>query len=216
MNHDADDDPVPALVAAAWQRAETLAYSTVTERPDLYQEVVRLVRRTADHLRLLGPGTSTLLSAHDRGPELVAAVAEDSGIPAWDLDLGVVAGAALALRYREVRAEQAARRRLRRIEEGSAAGQAWVVLEEAGAREGDPFLPYERLEVEVATGRAILVTAEPDDDYRGCAHHVRRVRLDLGTGAVGADAEDPDAVAFADAEAREHAVDRLRGDAVGP
>jgi hypothetical protein len=216
MNHDADDDPVPALVAAAWQRAETLAYSTVTERPDLYQEVVRLVRRTADHLRLLGPGTSALLSAHDRGPELVAAVAEDSGIPAWDLDLGVVAGAALALRYREVRAEQAARRRLRRIEEGSAAGQAWVVLEEAGAREGDPFLPYERLEVEVATGRAILVTAEPDDDYRGCAHRVRRVRLDLGTGAVGADAEDPDAVAFADAEAREHAVDRLRGDAVGP
>jgi hypothetical protein len=216
MNHDADDDPVPPLVAASWQRAETLAYSTVTERPDLYQEVVRLVRRTADHLRLLGPGTSALLSAHERGPELVAAVADDSGIPAWDLDLGVVAGASLALRYREVRAEQAARRRLRRIEEGFAAGQAWVVVEETGAREGDPFLPYERLEVEVATGRALLVTAEPDDDYRGCVHRVRAVRLDLGTGAVGPDAEDPDAVAFADAEAREDAVDRLRGDAVGP
>jgi len=216
MNHDADDDPVPALVAASWQRSETLAYSTVTERPDLYQEVVRLVRRTADHLRLLGPGTSALLSAHERGAELVAAVADDSGIPAWDLDLEVVAGAALALRYREVRAEQAARRRLRRIEEGSAAGRAWVVVEERGAPEGDPFLPYERLEVEVGTGRGLLVSTDPDDDYRRCVHLVRAVRLDLSTGAVAPDLHDPEAVPYADAAAREAAVDRLRGGAVGP
>jgi hypothetical protein len=216
MNDDADDGPVPVLVSASWQRAETLAYSTVTERPDLYQLVIRLVRLTADHLRLLGPGTSALLSASERGSELVAAVADDSGIPAWDLDLEVVAGAALALRYREVRAEQTARRRLRRIEEGSAAGQAWVVLEEAGAPEGDPFLPYSRLEVEVVSGRGLLVTATPDDDYRGVLHQVRAVRIDLATGGVGEDPAAPDVRTYPDSASRDEAAADLRGEATGP
>jgi hypothetical protein len=216
MNDDADDGPVPVLVSASWQRAETLAYSTVTERPDLYQLVIRLVRLTADHLRLLGPGTSALLSASERGSELVAAVADDSGIPAWDLDLEVVAGAALALRYREVRAEQTARRRLRRIEEGSAAGQAWVVLEEAGAPEGDPFLPYSRLEVEVVSGRGLLVTATPDDDYRGVLHQVRAVRIDLTTGGVGEDPAAPDVRTYPDSVSRDEAAADLRGEATGP
>jgi hypothetical protein len=211
-----DDAPVPAVLAAAWQQAETLAYSTVTERPDLYEQVVRLVRLTADHLRLLGPGTGALVAAAGRGPELVGAVMDDSGIATTELDLDVVARAALALRYREVRAEQAALRRLRRIEEGRAAGRAWVVVEEAGAAEGDPFLPYARLEVEVASGRGLLVTIDADDDYRGCVHLVRAVRLDLRTGAVAPDPEDPEAVRYADARAREDAVGRLRGDAVGP
>ena len=206
MNPDADDVPVPPLVAAAWQRAETLAYSTVTERPDLYQQVVRLVRLTADHLRLLGPGTSALLSAEQRGPELVAAVAEDSGIPVWDLDLGVVAGAAMALRYREVRGEQAARERLRRLAEGRAAGRPVVVLEESGDPEGDPFLPYTRLEAEVATGRAVLVTTLPDDDFSGVVHGVRAVQVELETGSVRADPDRPDVATYPDAAARDAAA----------
>jgi hypothetical protein len=208
MNPDADDVPVPPLVAAAWQRAETLAYSTVTERPDLYQQVVRLVRLTADHLRLLGPGTSALLSAEQRGPELVAAVAEDSGIPVWDLDLGVVAGAAMALRYREVRGEQAARERLRRLAEGRAAGRPVVVLEESGDPEGDPFLPYTRLEAEVATGRAVLVTTLPDDDFSGVVHGVRAVQVELETGSVRPDPDRPDVDTYPDAAARDAAAEQ--------
>jgi hypothetical protein len=211
---DVDDAPVPAALAASWQQAETLAYSTVTERPDLYQQAIRLVRLTADHLRLLGPGTGALVAAAQRGTELVGAVMDDSGIRSTELDLDVVARAAFALRYREVMAEQAALRRLRRVAEGRAAGQAWVVAEESGAPEGDPFLPYARLEVEVATGRALLVTADPDDDYRGCVHSVRTMRLDLGTGAVDADRSAQST--HPDAEAREAAAAQLRGGTGGP
>jgi hypothetical protein len=208
MNHDADDAPVPPLVAASWQRAETLAYSTVTERPDLYQQVVRLVRLTADHLRLLGPGTTALLSADQRGADLVAAVAEDSGIPAWDLDLDVVAGAALALRYREVRGEQAARERLRRLDAGRSSGRPVVVVEESGNSDGDPFLPYTRLDVEVATGHGVLVTTLPDDDFRDVVHGVREVQLDLQSGAVRPDPERPDVATYPDAAARDAAAAR--------
>ena len=57
---DADDRPVPTLLAASWEQAEARLYPTVLEQPELYQRVVRLVRATADHLRLVGSGTSVI------------------------------------------------------------------------------------------------------------------------------------------------------------
>ena len=211
---DPDDGPVPTLLAVSWEQAEARLYPAVLERPDLYQRIIRLVRATADRLRLLGPATSTLVAAAERGPELVAAVADDHGLPVAELDLTLLAHAALALRYRELRGEQAVRRRLRRVEESRTAGAAWVVVEESGDAEGDPFLPYTRLEVAVASGRGVLVTAAPDEEYRRAVHRVRRVRLDLGTGVVDDD-EDPDAGSFPDAAARDAAAavvrDRLTG-----
>jgi hypothetical protein len=205
-----DDEPVPPALLVAWQQAETAAYTTVTERPDLYERAIRLVRRTADHLRLLGGGTGALMAAAERGPQLVAAVVQDSGIAPGDLDLDVIARAALALRYREVLGEQAALRRLHRLVEGRRAGQTWVVVEETGAAEGDPFLPYSRLEVEAGTGRAVLVTTVPDDDFRGVVHQVRALHLDLGTGAMGSEPAAPEVATFPDARTRDAAAVRYR------
>src|SRR5690349_8145305 len=73
-----DDASVPTLTAASWQQAEAQLYPAVTERPDLYQRIVLLVRRTVDRLREQGPSTSALLAAADRGAELVATVADES------------------------------------------------------------------------------------------------------------------------------------------
>jgi hypothetical protein len=127
-----------------------------------------------------------------------------------------VARAALALRYRELRGEQAARRRLRRVDEGRAAGLAWVVVEESGDPDGDPFLPYSRLEVTSAGGRGVLVTTAADDAYRGVTHHVRRVRLDPGTGEVVADPDEAGLQTFPDATSRDEAAARLRSRLPGP
>lgn len=212
---DPDDGPVPTLLALSWEQAEAQLYPAVLERPDLYQRSIRLVRATADHLRLLGPGTSALVAAAERGPELVAAVADDSGASASGLDLGLLARAALALRYRELRSEQALRRRLRRVAEARAAGAAWVVLEESGDPDGDPFLPYSRLEVAVASGRGVLVTAAPDEDYRRVVHGLRRVRLDLATGEVVDDDPGPDLAPHRDAAARDAAAAAARAELEG-
>ena len=207
---DPDDGPVPTLLAVSWEQAEAELYPAVLERPDLYQRGIRLVRATADHLRLLGPATSALVSAAERGPELVAAVADDSGASVSGLDLGLLARAALALRYRELRGEQAVRRRLRRVAEARAAGAGWVVVEESGDAAGDPFLPYSRLEVAVASGRGVLVTTAPDEEYRRVVHELRRVRLDLATGAVADEdgATGPDR--HPDATARDAAAAAVR------
>jgi hypothetical protein len=98
-----DDASVPTLTAASWQQAEAQLYPAVTDRPDLYQRIVLLVRRTVDRLREQGPSTSALLAAADRGAELVAEVADESGVSAAELDLDLVARAAWALRSRVVR-----------------------------------------------------------------------------------------------------------------
>ena len=200
---DPDDGPAPTLLTAAWQQAETRLYPAVMDRPDLYQRIVRLVRLTADSLRPLGPGTTALVAAAGRGGALVAATADDAAIPTAELDLDLVAGAAVALRYRELRAEQAARRRLRRLAEGRAAGHDWVVVDETGEPDGDPFIPYSRLEVHTATGRALLVTATPDDEFRDVHHEVRPVRLDPETGEVTEDPAAPEPARFQDAEQRD-------------
>jgi hypothetical protein len=213
---DDDDGPVPTLLALSWQQAEALLYPAALEQPEVYQRVIRLVRGTADHLRLLGTGTSALAAAAERCPELVAAVVDESGVQPGDLDLGLLARAALALRYRELRGEQAARRRLRRVDEARQAGRAWVVVEETGASDGDPFVPYSRLEVEVGTGRALLVTAAPDDDYREVQHQVRPVRLDPATGEVLEDPAGPEATTHADAAARDAHAAQWRGEPGGP
>jgi hypothetical protein len=212
---DPDDGPVPTLLAVSWEQAEAQLYPAVLERPDLYQRSIRLVRATADHLRLLGPGTSALVAAAERGPELVAAVADDTATPVSELDLALLARAALALRYREVRGEQAARRRLRRLGDARAAGDGWVVVEESGDADGDPFLPYSRLEVAVASGRGVLVTASPDDEYRRVVHGLRRVRLDLGTGQVDDDAGDGTLGPYRDAAARDAAAVAVRAEIEG-
>lgn len=212
---DHDDGPVPTLLASSWEQAEARLYPTVLEHPDLYQRIVRLVRATADHLRLLGPGTSALVAAAQRGPELVAAVVDDSGIPATGVDLGLLAQAALAMRYRELRGEQAARRRLRRAEQGRAAGAAWVVAEESGDPAGDPYRPYARLEVATSGGHALLVTTVPDDEYRGVTHHVHRVRLDPATGAVVENPAGPGPTSHPDAATRDAAAADIRSRLTG-
>jgi hypothetical protein len=207
---DPDDGPVPTLLAASWEQAEARLYPAVLERPDLYQRIIRLVRATADHLRLLGPGTSALVAAAERGPELVAAVVDDSGIPATELDLELLARAALATRYRELRGEQTARRRLRRLAEGRTAGADWVVVEESGDPAGDPYLPYSRLELATAGGHGLLLTSSPDDEYRTVTHSVRRIRVDEQTGELADDPGASGVESHPDAAARDAAAARIR------
>ncbi len=177
-------EQVPLQTAAAWQQGEDRLYQSAMSRPDVYQRSMELIRRTVEHLRALGPGTGALLAAGALHADLVTQVVQDRPMSTAELDLGLVADAALAMRHREVAAEQAALRRVRALWAARSRGDAWVVLDVAGDPGGDPFLPYHRLEAEVATGRALLVTASPDEQFRGCVHTVEQLQVDLDTGLV--------------------------------
>ncbi len=202
------EDQVPPETTAAWLRGEEQLYLAALSSVEVYQAAMELVRLTVEHLRTLGAGTAGLLAAAARGPELVPPVRRP--VHSAVLPLGLVAEAALALRHREVVAEQAARRRVAALAAARSRGDVRVVLETSGDPAGDPFRPYRRLEADVATGRALLVTTVPDGDFRGCVHVVEALQVDLATGALRAPrGVDMPTTSHADVQAREQHVAKL-------
>jgi hypothetical protein len=203
-------ESVPPLVRARWQQAEAQLFAPLVLQPEVYQRAVVLLAGVLDRLRALGDTTDALLSASTEVADLVSGVADERGTGLGGIDAVQLGMAAFAMREREIGVAQVRRRRLERIQEAREAGESWTVLEESGDPAGDPFAPYLRLEVDVATGRALLVTASPDDDFRGCEHAVQVTRIELDTGALADvdDAAGPEVMA--DREQRERRVRDLR------
>jgi hypothetical protein len=193
-----DEDVAAAeRLAVDWQTASEHAFGSVLLQPEVYQRTALLVGALLRRLREEGPGPAVLVGAWDRRRALVDELqTADPRLRGAGGNLELVAGAAFAMRYREVVDEINAAQRLSRIAaEVPSAG--WVVLEESGESDGDPFMPYRRVEAEPSTGRALLVTTRPDDAFTGCVHEVVPGRLDLLSGALhwdedaGTGASDP-------------------------
>lgn len=202
---------VPALTAAAWREAETTVFTGLLGWPDLYQSVVSAVGATVSRLRTLGSSTRALLDAADTIATVVQQAAADDGLPLGPVDPGLLGRAALAVRHREVVVEQAAALRRDRLAAAGALAPGWVVLEEVGSSAGDPFLPYRRLEAQPATGRGVLVTTSPDDDFRSVWHDVQEVYVDPRTGRIEApDGRPRDPRRFGSSTDREAHVSAVR------
>lgn len=204
-------DAVPGELGTRWRRAEERLALTAVSAPEVFQRSLGMVGRTVEHLRSLGPGHAPLLAASSRGGRLVVdALGGAPGGPT-PADLAVVAEAALALRHREVVAEQAAQRRVAALHAARDRGEVWVVLETSGDPAGDVFSPYRRLEAHVGTGRGVLVTTGPDADLSGCLHAVDPVLVDLRSGALHELPDDRVAgTTHSGPDQREEQVSRLR------
>ncbi len=185
-----DPGPAPDARQAAsellrlWTAAAERAFAGSAHQPDIYLRTTRLVGAVAQRLRESGRGLEPLVVAWAEHRELVRRVVESSELLTSDgLDVEAVAGAAFAMRYREALEEVTLDDRLAALAQ-AAPGAGWLVLEESGYRPGDPFVPYRRLEVDPATGRALLVTTRPDETFTACVHTVERGRIDLETGRL--------------------------------
>ena len=198
---------VPRAVLRSWDQAEARLFPTIMARPDVYQQSVTLIQRLLGRLRETCLDLPALLAAHERGAGLVDDLAgeADTGIP-HDL----VAAAACAMRYRELMASLAARGRLAALAQARDQGRSWAVLEETGSADRAPFVPYQRIEAEVSTGRAVIVSIEPDETLSRAVYRLDQGQIDPVTGglqigeAIGSYL-DPDAFAAALREARPEA-----------
>lgn len=204
-----DEPAVPAELADSWRTAEAQLFGALLSGPDIYRSAIAVVADTVERLRRLGSSTVALRNAAPTIGALVRDVLEEAS-PARRIDPELIGRAALAVRHREVLAEQASARRSRLLAAARAGQLSWVVLEESGDWAGDPYLPYRRLEAHATTGQALLVTAAPDDEFRTCRHAVEVLRVDVETGQVGA-ADSPCGGTFrcqssGDREARAEAV----------
>jgi hypothetical protein len=150
-------------------------------RPDVYQQAVSLIQQLVGRLRETCLDLPSLLAAHERGGDLVDELAEgaDAGIQP-----GLVAAAACAMRYRELVASLAAQGRLAALTRARDQGESWAVVAETGSEDRAPFVPYQRIEAEPGTGRAVIISIEPDETLSRALYRLDRGQIDLATGGL--------------------------------
>jgi hypothetical protein len=172
---------IPRAVLRSWDEAEARLFPMVMARPDIYQQSVSMIQELLRRLRETTPDLPSLLAAHQRGGDLVADLpdAADAGVRA-----DLVAAAACAMRYRELVASLAAQGRLAALALARDQGQSWAVAGETGSEDRAPFVPYQRIEAEAGTGRAVIVSIEPDETLSRAVYRLDQGQIDLATGAL--------------------------------
>jgi hypothetical protein len=168
---------VPTAVLRSWDQAEAKLFPLVMARPDVYERAVRMIAALAARLRDTCPDIPALLAAHEQGAALVTE-------PAPEISPELVAAAACAMRYRELVAAGAAQRRLAALAQARGQGLAWAVVEETGDEARLPYVPYQRVEAHVSSGRAVIVSAGPDETLAGTVYRLDAGELDPVTGAL--------------------------------
>src|SRR5205814_2255615 len=71
-----------------------------------------------------------------------------------------------------------------RLTRARAEGVGWVVAEESGTEEHALAVSFWRLEVHVPTGRAIILSVEPDETLRRPVYRLEPGQMDLATGRL--------------------------------
>lgn len=192
-------DAVPAETLRSWDAAEARLFPLVMARPDEYERSLAVIQVLLGWLRSQCQDVPALLAQSARGGAIVTdATGEpsgDQGEPRLDeggLGTGVrgdlIAAAACAMRYRELVAQSAARGRRDAFARASAHGASWAVIEEVGDEARAPYLPYQRVEAHVPSGRVVIISIEPDETLNA----VRRLdegTLDLASGRLAVGAE---------------------------
>jgi hypothetical protein len=206
-----DGPDVPLAVLRSWDEAEARLFPLVMARPEAYQQAVSMISELAGRLRETCPDLASLIAAHERGGDL--ATSELAGGQDIGIRPELVAAAACAMRYRELVASRAAQGRLAALTRAREQGLTWVVVEENGSADRAPYVPYQRVEAEVSSGRAVVVSIEPDETLSRAVHRLDECRIDLVTGGL----EVGEAIgSYLDPDEFAAALQQVRGGLAGP
>ena len=58
------------------------------------------------------------------------------------------------------------------------------MVAETGSEDRAPFVPYQRIEAEPGTGRAVIISIEPDETLSRAVYRLDQGQIDLATGAL--------------------------------
>jgi len=175
---------VPPSVLRSWDEAEARLFPLVMAQPELYKQALGMVRQVIARLRETCPDLPALLAAHERGGDLVADLDDDTANAVSGIRPALIASAACAMRYREIVALMAAQGRLAALARARAQGLSWAVLEESGQADRAPYVPYQRVEAEVRSGRAVVVSIGPDETLSRAVYRLEEGQVDVTSGAL--------------------------------
>jgi hypothetical protein len=175
-------------------------FPLIMARPDAYERSLTMVQTLLAWLRGRCPDIPALIAEAARGEAIVA---DASGVrdpggrghgpdargpadpdPGTGLRLDLIAAAACAMRYRELVAARAARWRLDALAHARVTGVAWPVIEETGDEARAPYLPYQRVEAHVPSGRAVIISIEPDETLSRAVWRLDEAVIDLASGRL--------------------------------
>jgi hypothetical protein len=168
---------VPPAVLQSWDQAEARLFPLVLADPGRYESALSAISRLLARLRESCPDLPALLAAHDRGGGLA-----DEPVTGVSPDL--IAAGACAMRYRELIAVMAGARRLAALARARDEGLAWTVVEENGQRDRAPYVPYQRIEAQTGSGRAVIVSIEPDETLSRAVYRLEVGQVDLASGGL--------------------------------
>jgi len=191
---------VPPAVLRSWDQAEAKIFPLVMARPEVYERALRMIADLAARLRENCPDLPALLAAHERGADLVTE-------PSPGVGPELIAAAACAMRYREIVTAGAAQGRLTALAQARDQGLDWTVVEEKGDPARAPYLPYERVEAHVRSGRGVIISVEPDETLVRAVHRLDAAEVDLDTGGLRTGAE---LGSYTDEQALEQALQQAR------
>ena len=172
-------------VERRWRLGEERLYPVATVRPDLYEAVIGIVRSLVDHLASV-PDIDALVVTYRtsvRDTELADAGLTAADIPP-EVDRDLVRDAAYQVRARELRQRSAAERTETAIRRARAAGEPTVTIWSEGEQELWP--PYRRVEMALASGRAVSVSTTMDPETMMPRFELEGLELDPETGAAAA------------------------------
>ncbi len=165
-----------------WRESEGRLYPVVTVRPELYQVAIGVVRSLADHLDSV-PDLDALVTSYlasNPAADLEAAGIEHGSMPP-ELDAGMVRDAAYQVRSRELVQRASQEGAELAIDRARRAGESTAVVWANGDNELMP--PYRRVEMSLATGFSVSVSAEYNPDTMQPLYVLEGFQLDPDTGA---------------------------------
>jgi hypothetical protein len=163
---------------AAWRRAESRIYPSVMLNADLYQQYIGLVRGVAELLEDVRTEDELVAAWNERRELVQEAVSRSTPSMLTLMDREAVRDAAFCHRHREITREQGKVIARERLERARIEGAEWVVLFEDVTPLGS-----QRLEMHVASGRALHASSDLPLDASRPTFTLQVVQLDPADGA---------------------------------
>lgn len=211
MNEDRLAPPDLNARRSRWREAEGRLYPVAMVRPDLYERSVVAVRETVERLQRLET-MDDLASVEPQIRDLVVDALAQLGASTAELNLELIAGAALSMRCDQIDAVSARSRRTGLVAQARSEGNAWVALAESSERRADraPLPPYQRLEMRVVDGLGLHLYVDYDPSTALPVYGLELVQLDPQTGDWLGDVTPPMTAVFDSPEPWDAEAQRLR------
>lgn len=163
---------------ATWRRAEARIYPSVMHNPTIYEQYIAVVRAIAEELSDVRAEDDLVTAWHERRDIATAVIERSPPTMRAVMDMQAVRDAAFCHRHREITRERGKEIARERLEAARRAGDEWVVLFEDVTPLGS-----HRLEMHVASGRALHASTQVDPERPTPAYELEVVQLDPATGA---------------------------------